>query len=424
MAGTMRHEGLLLNEATLKAERELLVSRAATFGAGVTTASPHLSIVDLPSSLVPTHSIGKSFVVLIDVQRMTTTLTTALAEGAEKVRVFTEIEEVQAAAKEYEQAARLRGGERHGQQIPGFDGDNSPRAYLRSVLDLRGKTLLFTTSNGSKAAQFVKEAAELVLGSFVNLQAVRRAALSRGYPVLLVCSGTAGERSEEDELFAGVLALQLLQIHSRTAASVPVQGEVADPLTLEIVERVASILGVAIEITVSGKPDKRAERVSGAADVGPPAQRAMELEQTIRNSTNGLMLAQLGLVDDFQIILDVDRYSDTLPVYNRSADCFTIPQNTIDKHTAKRQRCADEEKSRMCRRCKQDFKPSKNDATSCRYHPEIFSGETKQRWMTAGDTNGLGEIHYFWTCWCVHFLFRFTHTVCFHILGHLETMHD
>ena len=59
-------------------------------------------------------------------QRMTTTLTTAMAEGAERVRVFREIQEVESAAAEYEPSARLRGGERHGQQIDGFDGDNSP----------------------------------------------------------------------------------------------------------------------------------------------------------------------------------------------------------------------------------------------------------------------------------------------------------
>ena len=93
-------------------------------------------------------------VILIDVQRMTTTLTTAMAEGAEQVRVFREIEEVQRAAEGYAEASRLRGGERGGQKIDGFDGDNSPRAYLRSALDLTGKTLLFTTTNGSKAAQY------------------------------------------------------------------------------------------------------------------------------------------------------------------------------------------------------------------------------------------------------------------------------
>lgn len=268
---------------------------------------------------------------LIDVQRMTTTLTTAMAEGAERVRVFREIQEVESAAAEYEPSARLRGGERHGQQIDGFDGDNSPRAYMRSALDLGGKTLLFTTTNGSKAAQFVKHAAELVLGAFVNLQAVRRASLSRGLPVLLVCSGTAGERSDEDELFAGVVALQLLQIRGQGSVGSPVQGEVADHLTLEIVQRTAAILGVPCEVTVAGQQPSATsstERLAAnsGAELGQqdPVDAIAALEKTIRTSTNGLMLAKIGLVEDFEVILDVDRYGSTLPKYDRETDCFTV----------------------------------------------------------------------------------------------------
>jgi phosphosulfolactate phosphohydrolase-like enzyme len=271
--------------------------------------------------------------VLIDVQRMTTTLTTAMAEGAERVRVFREIEEVQVAAAEYEPAARLCGGERHGQQIDGFDGDNSPRAYLRSELDLSGKTLLFTTTNGSKAAQFVKHAAELVLGSFVNLQAVRRACLSRGLPVLLVCSGTAGERSDEDELFAGVVALQLLRVRGQGDMGTPVQGEVADPLTLEIVQRTATILSVQSEVTVAGQPlsadaSRPTEHVTVTSGGGLGQHDAVDavaaLEKTIRTSTNGLMLAKIGLVEDFEVILDVDRYGSTLPTYDQATDSFMV----------------------------------------------------------------------------------------------------
>ena len=74
---------------------------------------------------------------------------------------------------------------------------------------LVGKTLLFTTTNGSKAAQAVKPAHQLLLGSFVNLSAVREHLLQTEGPVLLQCSGTSGERSDEDELFAGLLALQV-----------------------------------------------------------------------------------------------------------------------------------------------------------------------------------------------------------------------
>ena len=106
------------------------------------------------------------------------------------IRVFKSVEEVHEASTAYSPAARLLGGERHGQQIDGFDGDNSPRQYLR---DLRGKTLLFTTTNGSKAAQFVKAAGCLVFGAFVNISACREAVAASAFgQVLLLCSGTGG----------------------------------------------------------------------------------------------------------------------------------------------------------------------------------------------------------------------------------------
>ena len=75
------------------------------------------------------------------------------------------------------------------------------------------------------------------------------------------------------------------------------------------------------------------------------------------------------------------------------------------KHTPPLAAAAETE--RTCRRCHQSFRPSQNlvGASPCKYHPEIFSGETKQRWMESGeslqkarDDGSLGEIHFFWTC--------------------------
>ena len=86
----MQHERLMLSAADLAAERELRPEGAPP---------PRLSIVHLPEQLTPEHDVERSLVVLIDVQRMTTTLTTAMAEGAAAFRVFREVEEVHAAAE-------------------------------------------------------------------------------------------------------------------------------------------------------------------------------------------------------------------------------------------------------------------------------------------------------------------------------------
>ena len=170
----------------------------------------------------------------------------------------------------------------------------------------------------------MKSAAQLVIDSFVNLSAVRRAALRWGEaPVLLVCSGTKGERSDEDELFAGVVALQLLQVLGGAGPGDPVRGDVGDEATLEVLKRVAEIFEQPLEVSVAGSAAAPTPTPAGGGR--GPAACAAALEKTIRESTNGQMLARLGLVEDFEVILDVDRFDSTLPTYNSATDCFTQP---------------------------------------------------------------------------------------------------
>jgi hypothetical protein len=53
---------------------------------------------------------------------------------------------------------------------------------------------------------------------------------------------------------------------------------------------------------------------------------------------------------------------------------------------------------KKCRNCMSNFTPEDNHDKACKYHPESFSGETAQRWMAPGDTEGAGDIHCFWSC--------------------------
>jgi hypothetical protein len=53
----------------------------------------------------------------------------------------------------------------------------------------------------------------------------------------------------------------------------------------------------------------------------------------------------------------------------------------------------------VCRRCTTRFDPNRGrDPNGCGYHPESWSGETKQRWSVSGDNAGGSEVHYFWSC--------------------------
>eukprot|EP01045_Picozoa_sp_COSAG04_P030610 COSAG04_NODE_5379_length_1636_cov_11.400130_3_plen_132_part_00 len=106
---------------------------------------------------------------------------------------------------------------------------------------------------------------------------------------------------QEDELFAGVVALQLLQVLGGAGPGDPVSGDVGDEATLEVLKRVAEIFEQPLEVSVAGSAAAPAAAGGGRG----PAACAAALEKTIRESTNGQMLARLGLVEDFEVILDV-----------------------------------------------------------------------------------------------------------------------
>ena len=146
--------------------------------------------------------------VAIDVLRATTTITTALANGALRVRPFETVEET-FAAKRAILAARpdlegnvLLGGERGGLPIDGFDLGNSPDLYTREAIE--GKTLLFTTTNGTKA--ILRARGKRHLASLLNVDAVFKRIHDADFDaVSIVCAGTNGQYTREDLLLAGCL---------------------------------------------------------------------------------------------------------------------------------------------------------------------------------------------------------------------------
>jgi 2-phosphosulfolactate phosphatase len=143
--------------------------------------------------------------VVIDVLRASTTIITALAHGAARVRPVLTIEEARAEAAA---AGMMLGGERGGRRIDGFDFGNSPLEYGRSRVD--GRSIVITTTNGTAALHACAGAAEVLIGAIVNRSAVAAAAHALaikhgGCDVHLVCAGTDGAVTEEDLLAAGAI---------------------------------------------------------------------------------------------------------------------------------------------------------------------------------------------------------------------------
>ena len=127
--------------------------------------------VYLLPALLSRRSLAGKIVVVIDVLRATTTIVHALAAGAKEVVPCLEVEEARRVAGELGSEA-ITGGERGGKQIPGFDLGNSPAEYSRERV--AGKTVVFTTTNGTRAMLCCKQARRVLLGAFVNFSAVCR----------------------------------------------------------------------------------------------------------------------------------------------------------------------------------------------------------------------------------------------------------
>jgi 2-phosphosulfolactate phosphatase len=166
--------------------------------------SREIDVFLLPALVEPAALAGKA-VVVIDVLRATTTIVHALAAGAAEVAPFLNIEDAQRLAEQIGNKAVL-GGERGGVPIPGFDLGNSPAEYTPDRLS--GKTVVFTTTNGTRALERCKLAKRVLVAAFVNFSAVCRE-LSDGNELAIVCAGTDGHVTREDTLLAGAIVTDL-----------------------------------------------------------------------------------------------------------------------------------------------------------------------------------------------------------------------
>jgi 2-phosphosulfolactate phosphatase len=165
--------------------------------------SRELHVHLLPTLFEPSELRG-GVAVVIDVLRASTTIVHALAAGACAVVPCLTVDEARTFAANHPADELLLGGERGGKLIDGFDLDNSPQRYTQSTV--RGKTIVFTSSNGTQALLRSGQADRVLIGAFVNLSTVVETLLSCDRPIHLVCAGTCGSLTAEDVLCAGAIA--------------------------------------------------------------------------------------------------------------------------------------------------------------------------------------------------------------------------
>ena len=146
----------------------------------------------------------ESVVIVIDVLRASSAITTAFYNGVAKMIPVATVEE----AKEYKENGFLVAAERNGEIVEGFDLGNSPFGYMNAKV--KGKTIAITTTNGTLAISVARQAHKVVIGSFLNLDTVVEFLKKEKRDVLFLCAGWKNKFNLEDTLFAGAVAEQLI----------------------------------------------------------------------------------------------------------------------------------------------------------------------------------------------------------------------
>jgi 2-phosphosulfolactate phosphatase len=161
--------------------------------------------VCLSPALLHLYDTKGAIVVIIDIFRATSTITAALHNGAKcviPVASVTECIEIGAGIP-----GSLTAGERDGKIAEGLLHGNSPLEYPADFIG--GKTLVLTTTNGTRLLHKVQGASLIVIGSFLNLDALSEFLLKQDKKVLLACASWKDKFNLEDTLFAGAVISKL-----------------------------------------------------------------------------------------------------------------------------------------------------------------------------------------------------------------------
>jgi 2-phosphosulfolactate phosphatase len=163
--------------------------------------SPTLHTV-LSPSLLNLYDISNSIVVIIDILRATSTISTALYNGAKQI---IPVDSVAECIKLGKQMDVITAGERDGKIAEGLQYGNTPFQYSSAFI--KGKTLVLTTTNGTKLLHMAlaANAKAIITGSFCNISSVTDYLSAQNKNVILACAAWKNRINIEDTLFAGAI---------------------------------------------------------------------------------------------------------------------------------------------------------------------------------------------------------------------------
>lgn len=231
--------------------------------------------VCLSPDLMHLYEVQNQTVVVVDILRATSCMTTAFAHDVHSITPFADLPECLALKSD----GFLTAGERDGKKVEGFDLGNSPFEYMNPLL--KGRKIAFTTTNGTQAIARSKGARAIVIASFLNLSAVVNYLRSIPGNVLIVCSGWKGKVNMEDTVFAGAL-VENLKNDFEFACDAPM---------------------IAQRLYIAARPD---------------------LKGFLKNSSHIKRLQRLNIEKDIEFCLTEDQY-DVVPLISDNAIILLTP---------------------------------------------------------------------------------------------------
>lgn len=147
---------------------------------------------------------GKFTTVVVDILRASTSICAAFDHGVRTIIPVSGLDE----ARELKQKGFFVACERNGEIMDFADIGNSASDFIRD--DLVGETVVFSTTNGTKTINMARDAAEVLIGSFVNIKALGDYLIRKNENVVIFCAAWKNLFNLEDSVFAGALAESML----------------------------------------------------------------------------------------------------------------------------------------------------------------------------------------------------------------------
>lgn len=164
---------------------------------------PRIEVAFSPTIFQHFDKEGK-IVVVVDILRATSVICTMFHNGVKEIIPVQSIEE----AYGFKRNGFLVVAERNGQKLDFADFGNSPFYFTPETV--QGKTIVYSTTNGTNAITLGRDAQEVIVGAFLNISAVESYLSARSGDVLIMCAGWKGKFCLEDAIFAGALSERLL----------------------------------------------------------------------------------------------------------------------------------------------------------------------------------------------------------------------